>query len=79
MSKNSESSFATRLADITGSNISKIANLAEAHKAPEQGVTKLASMSVGEMLEHDAFVGGFESRLAERIGELDAAVIRLMV
>jgi len=79
MSKTSESSFASRLAGITGSNISKVASLAQAHTLTErETITKLASMSVGNMIESDAFVNGFQTRLAERMGELDAAVIRLM-
>jgi len=79
MSKNSESSFASRLASITGANISKVASLAEAHAVTHtQAIEKLASMPMGDLLENDAFVNGFQSRLAERMGELDAAVIKLM-
>lgn len=79
MSKTSESSFASRLAGITGSNISKVASLAQAHSITETEVlTKVASMSVGDMIESDAFVNGFQSRLAERMAELDSAVIKLL-
>lgn len=79
MSKNSESSFASRLASITGANISKVASLAEAHAITDaESLQKLASMPMGDMFENDAFVNGFQTRLAERMGELDAAVIKLM-
>jgi len=79
MSKTSENSFASRLASITGANISKVAGFGDSHAVTdEQVMAKLASLSVGDMIENDHFVRGFENRLAERIGELDEAMFKLM-
>lgn len=80
MSKNSEMSFAARLASLTGSAVTKTAGLVDAHPetSKEDAIVKIASMSLQEIMESDAFVAGFEARLEERMAELDAATDELV-
>lgn len=72
---NSESSFVSRLAAITGSNIQKTAGFVDAHPETTKvaALSKIASMSMEDIMQHDAFMAGFEARLAERMPEMFAA------
>lgn len=72
---NSESSFASRLASITGSNIQKTAGLVDAHPETTKvaALSKIASMSVEDIMQHDAFMAAFEARLSERMPDMFAA------
>lgn len=83
-----DQSFMTRLADLTGANVSKVASLRNAkvtaHEvepevpAQEDSATKIASMSMKEIMDHPAFLEGFQSQLSKRMPEIDAAVAQLI-
>lgn len=72
---NSDMSFASRLATITGANLQKTAGYVNSHPETTKlaALSKLASMSVEDIMQHDTFIAGFESRLAERMSEMYAA------
>lgn len=76
----SESSFVSRLASITGANLQKTAGLVDAHPETSKfdAMTKIASMSVEDIIQHDAFMAGFEARLSERLPEMYAAADKLI-
>lgn len=72
----SESAFSARLAELTGYNISKVASLVDSHPvtAPDSEMSKVASMSIPELLNNDQFLKGFEDKLAEFTPELQEIV-----
>ena len=79
MSHTPESRFADRLAELTGANVSKIAAVSGVRTAEnahpvEAETSKLASLSLAEIMESPDFLRGFEARVEERRGEIEAAI-----
>lgn len=78
LEKTAENALFDRMVNITGS-VSGAAELldqtiqAHPETTEDQALAKIATMSLNEILEHPAFVAGFEARLAERMPELDEA------
>lgn len=78
----SESRFAERLIEITGAHHSKLAahsglsapNAYVVADPPAAELPKIAEMSLPEIMNHPAFVKGFEDRVKERYAEIEAAV-----
>jgi hypothetical protein len=77
---NLEQRFFDALSDITGSRyvyeapVEKVAEVAaEPESEAAQPMTKISEMNLADIVEHEAFIAGFEARLAERSGEIDAA------
>jgi len=62
------------LSEITGSSMEKVSAVASAPVVAPTATDKLASMPLSEVLTHPDFVRGFETRVGERMGDLDAAV-----